>query len=266
MSSLGHDVLKEPVEHSFGILDAAEQMRQLHELNLGIVSPNGADVELNVALDEAAALGYKPFRWQNVVIAAASAIQAEGIELPPGKRAAKERGQKINALLGRFAFDADSGDEVRITFADADGENVMEVKQKKSLGDRDVTSAVHALSDDPTVTNLILGKIIQHVSSYVRTQRGLVFGEARVGQINTGTDPHLLVGSDTETGQRVSTKHDDTIQTGTPKQVRDHIDQGVRRHAALRKRSKVLSQLAGDREISVYYPALRSITGLQTQL
>lgn len=251
MSSLGHDALKEPVKHSFDILDAAEQMQQLHELNLGIVSPNGADAELNTALEEATALGYTPFRWQNVVLAAASVIQSEGIELPPGRRAGKERGQKVDALLGRFAFDADGEGEVRITFADADGENVREIEQKKSLGDKDVAEAVHAISDDPTVTNLVLGKIIQHVSSYARTQQGLVFGEARVGQINTGSDPHLLVESASEASQKVSTKHDDTILTGTPEEMRAHIDQGVRRHSALRERSKVLSQMAGNREISV---------------
>lgn len=251
VSSLGHDALKEPVEHSFDVLDASEQLRQLHELNLGIVSPNGADTDLNMSLEEATALGYKPLRWQNVVIAAASAIQAEGIELPPGRRAAKERGQKVDALLGRFAFDADSGDEVRITFADADGENVSEIDQKKSLGDKDVASAVHAISDDPTVTNLVLGKIIQQVSGYVRTQKGLVFGEARVGQINTGADPHLLVESDSKSSQKLSTKHDDTIRAASPQEIRTHIDYGVRRHAALRERSRALGRMAGDREISV---------------
>lgn len=84
MSNLGYDALREPVEHSFCILNAAEQMGKIHELNLGIVSSNGTDKELNMALQETIELGYKPFRWQNVVIVAADVIQAEGIVLPSG--------------------------------------------------------------------------------------------------------------------------------------------------------------------------------------
>lgn len=251
MSNLGHDSLKEPVDYSYDILEPEAQAQLTQDLNIGLVSQNSADVELNVALQEAQALGYVPFRWQNVVIAVADTIQEEGIELPPGKKAAKERGQKIDALLARFTYYADGEDDVRITLKDPDGENETEIVQRESLGDKDVSSAVHAISTDPTIANLVLGKVIQHAGAYVRSNNGLVFGEARVGQIDSGRDPHFLVESSSAPNPKVSTRHDDIIAAGSPFSVQSGIAQVTRRHAALRERSRALRSMADDGEISV---------------
>ena len=251
MSNLGYDALEEPVEYNYNALDTDLQVRQSRELNIGLASLNGADVELHVGIEQAKALGYLPFQWQNVIIAVATAIHTEGIVLPAGKRAFKERSEKVDELLARFAFGADGDDSVKITFADANGENTSEVTQKESIGDEDVVAAVSAISDDPTVTNLVLGKIIQHVGRYVRTQKGLVFGESRVGQIDIGHDPHLLIESSGDSIKKISTRHDDTVAVGSPQSVRLDIQHGVRRHAAMRERSKALKLMAEDGQISI---------------
>jgi hypothetical protein len=251
VSDLGHDSLKEPIEHNFGNLDQDLQARQIHDLNVGLVSLGGADEELNAAFAEAEALGYRPFRWQNVVIAVVDAIKAEGIELPSGKKAARERGKRVDDLLARFAFHADSDDAVKIIFTDANGENEAEVIQRETLSDLDVASAVNAISDDPAVKNLVFGRIIQRVGAHARTQKGLVFGEARAGQIDSGSDPHLLVESSSAPNQRLSTRHDDVIAAESPQSVRTAIEYGVRRHAAMRERSKALRVMAEDGQITV---------------
>lgn len=251
MSDLGHDALKDPVDHSFNILDPDLQARRVQGLNIGLVSVSGADVELNVAIEQAKALGYTPFRWQNMVIAAVNAIDAEGIELPSGKKAAKERGEKVDSLVGRFAFHSDGGDAVKITFADTDGKSETEISQRETLSDRDVAWAVNAISDDAAVRNLVFGRIIQRASAYVRAQKGLAFGEARVGQIDSGGDPHFLVESSNTPNQRVSTRHDDIVAAGSPRNVKTDIENGVRRHAAMRERSRVLRDMAKDGQITV---------------
>src|SRR6185437_10412756 len=218
---------------------------------IGLVSLDEADLELNVALEEAKELGYTPFRWQNLVGGVASTIAAEGIDFPVGRKAAKERGVIIDALITRFSFRVDESEGVKIFFSDAEGEEESEVVQRELLNDRDVTDAVHAISGDPATANLVFGKIIQHVGKFVRSQKGLAFGEARVGQIDSGGDPHFLVASSEDVPSKVSTKHDDTIRPGSPQSVKHDIQRSVRRHVALRTRRDALQQMTEDGQITV---------------
>lgn len=251
MNNIAHDALRDPIESSFAAMDDSEQLRRVLGMNIGLASMGGADVELDVAIEEARLIGYTPFRWQNIISAVSDVITTENIPLPAGRKATKERGDTIDRLLNRFSFVRDGDGDVRIYLTDSSGNTITEVRQKEHLSDKGVSEAVHTISNDPVINSLVLGKIIKHVSAYVRGQNGLIFGESRAGQIDIGKDPHFLIEPSEKSTNRQSIRHDDTIEPGNPSEVRRSIQEAIRRQASLRARQEEIKQLCRNGLITV---------------
>lgn len=253
MSDLGHEALRDPIDTDFFAMDESDQTHRMAGLTIGLVSLSGADAELDIALEQARGLGWTPFRWQNVLGTVVRAIQSENIELRPGRNASKERGLIVNSLLDRIEFDADNepGRDVRIFFTDRDGVR-QEVCQDQHLTDKQVAEAVRALSPDTSIGNLVFGGIIKRVGDYARRHGGLALGESRVGQIDTGGNPHFLVApSSQEADLPPSTKHDDIIPAGSPAQVRTALESSIRRHSSLLARRAAIEHMVDEHEITV---------------